>query len=72
MHQPLSSAPFARDGPGDVELLVKRYDTGELSRWMHRLGPGDEVRVRGPVVTWDYREGAFDEVVFVRRHLSYT
>lgn len=50
--------------------MIKRYENGELSRWVHKLQAGDEVRVRGPVVTWDYRDGAFDEVIFVR-HLSF-
>ncbi|KAK4701549.1 cytochrome-b5 reductase, partial [Phenoliferia sp. Uapishka_3] len=64
-YTPLSFAPFASDGSTEVELLVKRYDTGELSRWMHRLQVGDEVKVRGPVVTWDYRPDAVDDVVFI-------
>ena len=64
--QVLDSASFAPDGPDEVQLLVKRYDSGEMSRWMHRLRVGDDVRVRGPVITWDYREGALDEVVLVR------
>lgn len=32
---------------------------------MHRLVPGEEVRIRGPVVTWDSRTDGVDELVFV-------
>lgn len=32
---------------------------------MHRLGPGSDLHVRGPSVTWWYRPQDWDEVVFV-------
>jgi cytochrome-b5 reductase len=64
--QPLSATAFDLDGPAHVDLVVKRYPDGEASRYMHRLHPGDELHVRGPIVTWDYRPDQFDEIVFVR------
>lgn len=44
--------------------MIKRYPDGEVSRWMHRLNVGDDIKVRGPAVTWFQRE-VYDEVVFV-------
>jgi cytochrome-b5 reductase len=62
----LDSSSFNADGSGEIHLVVKMYPDGEVSRWMHRLGPGDEIKIRGPTVTWDYAEDTYDEVVFVR------
>ncbi|KAM0756512.1 ferredoxin reductase-like protein [Meredithblackwellia eburnea MCA 4105] len=64
-YTPLDAASFTSSGTGTVDILLKRYDQGELSRWMHRLGPGDEVRVRGPVNNWTVPEEGIEEVVFV-------
>ncbi|PWY97557.1 ferredoxin reductase-like protein, partial [Testicularia cyperi] len=40
---------------GSLELIVKRYADGELSRYLHRLPPGSNVEVRGPVDTWNLK-----------------
>lgn len=63
--QPLSATSFDSTGPAELDLVVKRYHDGELSRYIHRLGPGSELHVRGPSVTWWYRTQDWDEVVFV-------
>ena len=64
-YTPLSATSFDREnGSGELDLVVKRYPDGEVSRWLHRLRVGDEVGVRGPVVTWDFK-GKYDEIVFV-------
>ncbi|KAL9935063.1 hypothetical protein V8E36_006139 [Tilletia maclaganii] len=36
-----------------IELLIKRYADGELSRYASSLRAGDVVELRGPVTTWD-------------------
>lgn len=64
-YTPLETSCFYREGSGVIELLVKRYKNGELSRWLHQLRPGDEIKVRGPVVTWDFGQQALDEVIFI-------
>ncbi|GAA5981392.1 hypothetical protein JCM10908_004092 [Rhodotorula pacifica] len=64
-YTPLTAASFDPKGPAELDLVVKRYPDGELSRYMHRLGPGSELNVRGPSVTWWYRRQDWDEVVFV-------
>ncbi|CAG8606986.1 15316_t:CDS:2, partial [Funneliformis mosseae] len=37
-----------------IDLLVKRYDNGHMSRLIHNLKIGDKFEVRGPVVTLPY------------------
>lgn len=71
--QPLDATPFfpspsLAGSPQTLDLLVKRYADGELSRWLHRLNVGDSVGVRGAVLTWATPE-VCDEVVFVSRRL---
>ncbi|BGP44487.1 Phenylalanyl-tRNA synthetase, beta subunit, cytoplasmic [Rhodotorula kratochvilovae] len=64
-YTPLSAASFSTSGPAELDLVIKRYADGEASRYIHRLGPGDELSVRGPSCTWFYRPQDWDEVVFV-------
>ncbi|GAA6043239.1 hypothetical protein JCM8097_008477 [Rhodosporidiobolus ruineniae] len=64
-YTPLSASSFNPDGPTELDLVIKRYPDGEASRYIHRLGPGDDLVVRGPAVTWYYRPQDWDEVVFV-------
>ncbi|GAA5898103.1 hypothetical protein JCM8208_000155 [Rhodotorula glutinis] len=64
-YTPLSASSFNESGPAELDLVVKRYPDGEASRYIHRLGPGDEMSVRGPSCTWYYRPQDWDEVVFV-------
>lgn len=65
-YTPLEAGVFFDGGKGErrLELLVKRYADGELSRWLHRLSVGDSVGVRGGVLTWATPQ-VCDEVVFV-------
>ncbi|GAA5888834.1 hypothetical protein JCM6882_002871 [Rhodosporidiobolus microsporus] len=64
-YTPLSASSFNPSGPAELDLVIKRYPDGEASRYIHRLGPGDDIHVRGPAVTWYYRPQDWDEVVFV-------
>lgn len=63
-YTPLSTLPFEEGG--EIELVVKRYPDGEVSRWMHRLRVGEEVKMRGPIFTHELKDEGVDEVVFVR------
>ncbi|GAA5823051.1 hypothetical protein JCM3770_005713 [Rhodotorula araucariae] len=64
-YTPLSATSFSTSGPAELDLVIKRYADGEASRYVHRLGPGDNLSVRGPSCTWFYRPRDWDEVVFV-------
>ncbi|KAG8927723.1 hypothetical protein FRC02_007837 [Tulasnella sp. 418] len=52
---------------GEMTFWIKRYERGEVGRWMNRRKVGDVVEVRGPVRTfdWSLEENKWDEVVLV-------
>jgi cytochrome-b5 reductase len=50
---------------GVIKLWVKRYSRGEVGRWLHSKQPGDTIEIRGPLKTFPFREGEWDEVVMV-------
>lgn len=72
-YTPLPPAVAAADGDGtsaaaQLRFLVRRYDGGEMSTYLSRLGPGDDVWLRGPHLGFDVaaRLGAAGErVVFL-------
>ncbi|KAG0022063.1 NADH-cytochrome b5 reductase [Podila clonocystis] len=35
-----------------VQLLIKRYSEGQVSRFMHSAKPGQRIEMRGPVLIW--------------------
>ncbi|KAK0541852.1 hypothetical protein OC845_006873, partial [Tilletia horrida] len=50
---PPISLANANTAPGEtLELLIKRYPDGEISRYASTLRAGDVVELRGPNVTW--------------------
>ncbi|OAV88238.1 hypothetical protein PTTG_01032, partial [Puccinia triticina 1-1 BBBD Race 1] len=49
-----------------IELLVKRYQDGDMSTYLHHIKtPGNQLEIRGPVPTWWYPKGEIDELVFI-------
>jgi cytochrome-b5 reductase len=68
-YTPLDGACFAQKGDGEFTLLVKRYEDGEMSKWMHRRQEGDQVKFRGPVPTWVWKP-EFTSIVYVRGFAS--
>ncbi|KZW04114.1 ferredoxin reductase-like protein [Exidia glandulosa HHB12029] len=56
---------------GELKLWVKRYDDGEVSRWLCSRPPGEMLEIRGPVQTWampppsDTSAEQFDEVFLI-------
>jgi cytochrome-b5 reductase len=50
---------------GVIKLWVKRYSRGEVGRWLHSKQAGDTIEIRGPLKTFQFREGEWDEVVMV-------
>ena len=57
------------DDNGKMHFWVKKYEKSEVGRWLHARKVGDEVELRGPVVTWDRSwrpsDDGWDEVVMV-------
>ncbi|KAK9898131.1 hypothetical protein P389DRAFT_193191 [Cystobasidium minutum MCA 4210] len=64
-YTPLSLEGFKveADEERSIELLIKRYRDGEVSSYVHRQGPGDQLWVRGPVRTWTLPDA--DELIFI-------
>ncbi len=60
------------DEEGKMDFWVKRYEKGEVGRWLHARKVGDTVELRGPELTWDWswRQDDWDEVVMVGRTLA--
>jgi cytochrome-b5 reductase len=50
---------------GVIKLWVKRYPRGEVGRWLHSKQAGDTIEIRGPLKTFPFREGEWDEIVMV-------
>ncbi|CAO1624533.1 unnamed protein product [Parajaminaea phylloscopi] len=52
---------------GKLDLIIKRYDNGEMGRYLHSLRPGqDGVEVRGWLETWKPSSpAALEEIVMI-------
>lgn len=46
---------------GRMTLLVKRYEDGEMSRYLHSLPVGSDVEIRGPFVEYKFPYGPADQ-----------
>ncbi|QRV87368.1 hypothetical protein RhiJN_15386 [Ceratobasidium sp. AG-Ba] len=53
------------DDHGHITLWVKKYYDGEVSRWLHRKNVGDELELRGPIRTFDFKDGEYDEIIMI-------
>lgn len=55
------------DKDGNMRLWVKKYQKGEVGRWLHSKRPGECIEVRGPVQTWlhERRPDEWDEIIMV-------
>ena len=51
---------------GRMKFWIKKYPYGEVGRWIHSKKVGHKIELRGPLTTWGWRDGAWDEVVMVR------
>lgn len=47
------------DQKGYFELLIKKYEFGKLTPYLHNLKPGSSVEVRGPVGRFKYEENQY-------------
>ncbi|KAK7695950.1 hypothetical protein QCA50_000589 [Cerrena zonata] len=53
------------DEEGRMKFWIKKYPKGEVGRWIHSKHVGDSVEIRGPLKTWPWKDGVWDEVVMV-------
>ncbi|KAG9222289.1 hypothetical protein CCMSSC00406_0006586 [Pleurotus cornucopiae] len=53
------------DLPGELTLMVKKYDTGNASKYIHSLKEGDSLAIKGPIPKWPYKINEFDEVALI-------
>ncbi|KAI9001109.1 ferredoxin reductase-like C-terminal NADP-linked domain-containing protein [Trametes punicea] len=53
------------DYDGRMRFWIKRYDNGEVGRWLHSRKAGDKIEIRGPLKTWLWQENEWDEVIMI-------
>ncbi|EFC39823.1 predicted protein [Naegleria gruberi] len=53
------------DDVGKMELLVKSYPTGKLSKHFSQLAVGDQIEFKGPFVKIDYKPNYKKEMAFI-------
>ena len=56
---------YACDENGTIKLWIKRYPRGEVGRWLHSRRTGDTIEIRGPINTFPFQHGKWDEIVMV-------
>ncbi|KAI8082163.1 hypothetical protein BDF21DRAFT_438137 [Thamnidium elegans] len=59
-YTPVNADPYK---DGFIDLVVKKYQDGSVSRTLSGFEPNDEVHVRGPMTEeYEYKENSLDEV----------
>ncbi|KAI6102678.1 hypothetical protein EDD16DRAFT_338937 [Pisolithus croceorrhizus] len=55
--------PYTPISPSDLEgelsFIIKRYETGNVSKYIHSLSPGDTLAVKGPSPKWPWKSDYF-------------
>ncbi|SGZ38746.1 related to Cytochrome c mitochondrial import factor CYC2 [Hanseniaspora guilliermondii] len=58
------------DSSGKMMLYIKKYENGEVARWMSTLPIGNEIEIRGPYIDYQFPEAPADEICLDRRFLN--
>jgi cytochrome-b5 reductase len=45
--------------PGEFTLMIKKYDNGKLTPYIHSLNVGDKLAFKGPIKKWAYKSTFF-------------
>ncbi|KAF9270869.1 cytochrome-b5 reductase [Marasmius fiardii PR-910] len=53
------------DTPGELTLLIKKYEQGNASKHIHSLKVGDTLAMKGPIPKWPWKINEFDEVALI-------
>ncbi|KAH9977873.1 hypothetical protein BGW80DRAFT_1284632 [Lactifluus volemus] len=56
---------FGFEENGNIRLWIKRYQLGEVGRWLHSKQAGDTIEIRGPSKPFPFYEGRWDEVLMI-------
>ncbi|EMD30879.1 hypothetical protein CERSUDRAFT_120279 [Gelatoporia subvermispora B] len=57
--------PITPDAEGELTFLIKRYDTGVMSKYIHELKPGEKLSIKGPIPKFPFKINEFEEVGMV-------
>ena len=57
--RPYTPITLERDDTPYLDLLVKRYETGSMSKFLHSLKPGSKVEIKGPIEKLEMTPGRF-------------
>ena len=53
------------DKDGRMQFWIKKYQSGEVGRWLHTKAVGEQIELRGPLQTWAWQDDVWDDVVMV-------
>lgn len=45
----------ASDLEGELTFIIKKYETGNVSKYIHSLKPGDTLAIKGPMPKWPWK-----------------
>jgi len=46
-------------------FLIKKYDNGNASKYIHSMKPGESLSIKGPFPKFDFKINEFDEVALI-------
>jgi len=53
------------DKEGELVFLIKKYDNGNASKYIHSMKPGESLSIKGPFPKFDFKINEFDEVALI-------
>lgn len=58
------------DLPGELHLLVKKYDAGNASKHIHSLKEGNTLAIKGPILKFPFKSAIFYYGVRIKLRLG--
>ncbi|KAN0060931.1 NADH-cytochrome b5 reductase [Thecaphora frezii] len=50
------------DTAGHIDFLIKRYENGKMTNYVHNLKPGDKLGIKGPIAKFPYKANEFESI----------
>lgn len=47
------------DLEGELTFVIKKYESGNVSKYIHSLKPGDNLAIKGPLPKWPWKSTSF-------------